>query len=694
MLQSHAHALTCDELIFHIAKISKSHYLYSDKKFYDETPNITGEKDFNFFLLTLDRAANVWVNKQNQSLKTRLTISEETKARKAFAAMKEENCEATLELTNIKLKALERFEKNFKEAVSAIKEVKSDNSLSYYFVEKKSYPSAKDDAQLKEESVLYLNSLFANNSNELLNPIEKIKNTTQSIAREIKDLKLKKPTDIFEDVLDSYAAALDPHSEHLNDYELRKFSEYIFGNFKSVGLTVEYTEQYPSVKSILKDPENPNVDIKVKDEIVGISQDAKTFENTHTLTSQEFEDKMRGEPDTVVYFKLRRAGSDALITAKRTRKTYDESNPQAILVESVETPDSSGQLRKVGIIRFFTFYSEVANDVKAAIKQLSDAKVEAIVIDVRSNFGGSLDATAEIVDAVIAEGSTVQVKYNSEKINQYFRARDPEYKSKNPEGSNTEILYSGPLVVAINDNSASASEILAGALKDYKRALIVGSNKSFGKGSVQTVQLRIEDNLYNRLNRLQPNGIVGALKYTIAAFFLPSGKSTQFNGVQSDLIIPTPRNDLLDRAGSGEAALNYTLDLEDIAPVINMELALGSHPWKILSEAQLQTLKQLSSERLSQDKDAQLIATYNERVSSIVQKDTLTVGEYEEISAWRHKHLSQQEIDIREDTRLSSERLKYNPKTNLMDREILALSADYISVLNAPTANMLSNVKP
>jgi len=692
--QNQALALTCDELLFHIAKISRSHYLYSDPKFYNETPNIADDKIVNFIVRTLDRAANVWVLKQNKSLHSRLTLTEELQARKAFDALKSENCEAAFDLTPIKLKALERFEKNFKEAVSAITAVKSDNSLPYYFVKKKDTSSAKDEVQLKAETALYLNSLFANNSNETLNPIEKIKLNSQSVARDILDIKLKAPTDIFEEVLDSYAAALDPHSEHLNDYELREFSENIFGNFKSIGLTVEHTEQYPTVEAVLKDQENLNVDIKVKDEIVGISQDGVLFENTNTLTSQQFEDKMRGAPDTVVYLKLRRAGATSLITAKRTRKTYAEKNPQALLVESFETLDSSGQSRKVGVIRFFTFYSEIANDVKAALKKLSDSKVDAIVIDIRSNFGGSLDETAEIMDALIAEGSSVQAKYNSKRIDQYTRARDPEYKRNNPEIANAETLYAGPLVVAINNNSASASEILAGALKDYKRALIVGSKQSFGKGSVQTVQMKIEDTLYNRINNLQPNGIVGALKFTVAAFFLPSGKSTQFDGAQSDIVIPSPRNDLLNRGGSGEHGYHYTLELDDIASVVNMESAQGSNPWKILTEEQLQTLKQFSSERLSKDKDAQLIAEYNERVDSLLKKETLTVGEYEEVSAWKQKHLSQQEIDVREDTRPSSERLKYNPKTNLMDREILALTADYVSVLNAPATSMLSNVKP
>lgn len=694
LFQNQAISLTCNDLVTHIVDLSESHYLYSDEKFYKETPVVEDDKLISFIHRILDRAADVWIHNQNSSLRSQLTVQEEKQAREAFAAMKDRKCEATLVLRAIKLNALKRFEKNLKVAIAAVSAVKSDNSLPYYFIKQKKYTSANDEDQLQHEATLYLNSLFADNSKEKLSPVEKIKRTSQEVARAIKDIEIKGPTAVFEDVLDSYAAALDPHTVHLNTYEYREFLEEISDDVKSIGIRVEHTEYYPIIKTVLRDAEDELADIKPEDEIVGFSDDGINYENTHSLSSQEFEDKMRGAPDTIAYLKLRRKNVDALIIAKRTRKTYEERNPQAIMVNSYEVMDSSQHKRKIGVIRFVVFHENIARDVKAAIRRLSEQQVEAIVIDVRSNGGGTLGGVADIVDALIAEGSAVQVKQANKPAKQLYRSANSRNQGFLMLNVEPEIHYSGPLVVAINENSASASEILAGALKDYKRALVVGSAQSFGKGSVQSIAVGAEDSLYNKLHGITPNGIVGALKFTSATFFLASGKSTQFNGVPADIVIPTPRNDLAIRSEHGERGLPLALQVEDISSVLDMEAAMGTKGWKIPSEAQLQTLKRFSEERLVKDKDAQLIAEYNSKVEALIQKESMTVGEYEELTSWHQKHLSQQSVDLIQDNRSTTDLLKYNPQTNLAEREILALTADYVSVLGTSDTHVVSEAKP
>ena len=198
------------------------------------------------------------------------------------------------------------------------------------------------------------------------------------------------------------------------------------------------------------------------------------------------------------------------------------------------------------------------------LEKLKKEGVESIVVDLRSNGGGSLDEAIKLAGLFIKKGPVVQIK-----------AAGPD--SYVQEDRDPSIYYDGPLVVLTNVQSASASEIFAGAIKDYERGVIVGDKSTFGKGTVQN------------LNDISAK--LGAIKVTISKFYTPSGSSTQLKGVESDMVIPS----ILDEYEIGEKTYDYALPWEKIPEA-------KRDNFKMVSK-HLPELKKLSSSRMLADKD-------------------------------------------------------------------------------------------
>jgi carboxyl-terminal processing protease len=182
---------------------------------------------------------------------------------------------------------------------------------------------------------------------------------------------------------------------------------------------------------------------------------------------------------------------------------------------------------KYGLINLPSFYVDfqdynkrnAASDLRQEIERLKDEKVEGLIIDLRSNGGGSLRTVVDIAGFFIKEGPVVQVRYAGE-------------NKEVLEDTDDAIIWDGPLVIMVNELSASASEILAAAMQDYKRAIIIGSKQTYGKGTVQNVLP------LNRMVRSNSHGDLGALKLTRQKFYRINGGSTQLKGVESDIVVP------------------------------------------------------------------------------------------------------------------------------------------------------------
>lgn len=282
----------------------------------------------------------------------------------------------------------------------------------------------------------------------------------------------------------------DPYSIYFDKTEMESFKEDIQGKYAGVGMVIQKNENEPLVVvSPIEDTPAYKAGIKPKDKIIEIDG-----ESTYNLTSNECVKKLKGEPGTDVKVKIYRDSS----------KESKEITLKRAIVELKYVKDKMLE-NKIGYLRITQFGEDIYPDVKKSMDSLTKQGMKALILDLRSNPGGALDQSIKISSMFIKEGKIVSVKGKTGEEQVYMR----------------EGKYYGdfPIVVLINEGSASASEIVAGALKDNKRAVLLGE-KSFGKGSVQSL-LPLPDG--------------DGIKLTIAKYYTPSGISIHGTGIEPDI---------------------------------------------------------------------------------------------------------------------------------------------------------------
>ena len=318
---------------------------------------------------------------------------------------------------------------------------------------------------------------------------------------------------------------------------------------------------------------------------------------------------IRGKKGTVVRLQVLPAGAAdpskrrVVALVRDTVKLTDEE-AKAEIIDKV-LPD--GSVRRLGWITLPLFYQDpvifgtgksASRDVAALLSRLNQEKIQGLIVDLRSNGGGSLDEAVKMSGLFINQGPVVQVKDVNGSIDVL---RDREGKA----------LYTGPMIVLVDKLSASASEIFAAAMQDYGRALIVGDSSTFGKGTVQTI---IE------LGRFMPllgsSSAAGALKLTVQKFYRVAGGSTQLRGVISDVKLPS----ITDNAEYGESALNYPLAYDEIEPV-PIDVA-GNRKALFIDE-----LCQRSAARVRHDPQLQDIAKDVQQLNERLKNNRLSLNE-------------------------------------------------------------------
>ena len=326
-------------------------------------------------------------------------------------------------------------------------------------------------------------------------PLEQLRNFSDIFAR-IKSSYVEEVDDkeLIGNAIRGMLSGLDPHSTYLDPEEYKELQIGTSGQFGGLGIQVGLEEGFIKVISPIDDTPAFHAGILAGDLIIRLNDTP-----VKGMTLNEAVKTMRGKPGTTITLNIVRSGTPEPLKFTLKRAIIKVQSVKSHLIE-----------QHYGYIRISTFQSRTAQHLLAAINDLKTEnkdKLKGLVLDLRNNPGGVLNAAADVADLFIDDGLLVFTKGRVE--NSYF-----EFKAK-PGDS----LYNAPIVVLINAGSASASEIVAGALQDHKRAIIMGS-KSFGKGSVQTIQeLR--------------NG--GAVKFTTARYFTPSGRSIQAEGIEPDI---------------------------------------------------------------------------------------------------------------------------------------------------------------
>ena len=363
--------------------------------------------------------------------------------------------------------------------------------------------------------------------------------------------------DIFQLYINSYATAIDPHTSYLSQRSFNNFEIRMSLSLEGIGALLRTDGDYTVVERVIPGgPADLSALLHSSDKIIGIAQQKeKEFTDVIGWRLEEVVELIRGPKDTVVRLQILpgNKGDSAAIEEIAITRNKIKLEEQAAQQEILELPIGD-TFSKVGIITIPTFYLDfnafqngekdyrsTTRDVRKLLSDLQQENIEGLVLDLRSNGGGSLIEATKLAGLFIDEGPIVQVRDSSGHI-EVHRDKDDD------------IVYTGPMVVLVDRFSASASEIVASALQDYGRAIIVGET-TFGKGSVQ----QLVD--LNRIGR-KPNDNLGQLKATIAQYFRVNGESTQHRGVVPDIVFEAT----YDKTDQGERSLDNALPWSKIAP--------------------------------------------------------------------------------------------------------------------------------
>lgn len=390
----------------------------------------------------------------------------------------------------------------------------------------------------------------------------KLRPPDQTVVRRydqmLKNVEEMKEEDIMKIFLNALARSYDPHSEYLSPSDMENFNIQMKLSLVGVGAVLRSDEGYARVMEVVPGgPADRDGRLKVNDRIAAVAQGNGEFEDVVDMKLDKVVEKIRGKKGSVV--RLQVIPADASDPSKRqvieiTRDEVKLKDREA-KAEILDLENSDGKTSRIGWITLPSFYANMSGggsakstteDVAALIKRLKQEGIEGLVIDLRKDGGGSLEEAINLTGLFIPKGPVVQAKDSNGRITV---ANDPD----------PSVAYSGPLVVVMNRLSASASEIFAAALQDYGRAVIVGDERSFGKGTVQTV---VDIGKLMSFFSLGASN-AGSLKLTIQKFYRVRGGATQLKGVESDIVLPS----LTDHPENGEAAQPNALEYDEVAPL-------------------------------------------------------------------------------------------------------------------------------
>ena len=329
--------------------------------------------------------------------------------------------------------------------------------------------------------------------------------------------------DYFAIFLNAIVEEFDPHTYYFPPVAKDRFDQQMSGQFQGIGARLQKRNGEVRVTDVISGgPAWRGEELQEGDIILKVSQEDD--EEATSIVGMRLDDAIKlikGPKGTKVILNVKKKldGSIEDIEITRDIVELEEVYARSAYVDKDE--------RNYGVINLPKFYFNMDNynqrnaalDVAKEIERLKEQNIEGLIIDLRNNGGGSLKTVVDIAGLFIKEGPIVQVKTNGD---------SPEILNDTDES----VLWDGPLVILVNEISASASEILAAAMQDYKRAIIIGGKQTYGKGTVQNV---LDLNRYLRNNDL---GDIGALKMTTQKFYRVNGGSTQLEGVKSDVVVP------------------------------------------------------------------------------------------------------------------------------------------------------------
>ncbi len=366
---------------------------------------------------------------------------------------------------------------------------------------------------------------------------------SRSLKREFQMLLTENNNDQIEQYLNAVAGSLDPHTTYFLPEQAEEFESDISGTLEGIGAILEADGEYIKVNEIVPGSAAwRQSELKAGDLIMKVGQGAEEPVDISFMPQNQVVKQIRGKKGTEVRLTVKKPdGRIMVIPIVRDVVVIEEAYAKSAIINNQQLG------KKFGYIYLPSFYHDykskngrsAAEDVSNQLQKMKTEKVDGVILDLRNNYGGILDDAVSMSGLFIKNGPVVQVKNGAGHIEVL---NDPDQK----------IVYSGHLVVLINSLSASASEILAAALQDYGRAIIIGGPTSYGKGTVQVIT-DLDRLLGKEYSVLKP---IGSLKLTIQKYYRINGGSTQSEGVAADIPLPDV-NQSLNREKDLDNALSW-----------------------------------------------------------------------------------------------------------------------------------------
>ena len=508
---------------------------------------------------------------------------------------------------------------------------------------------------------------------EKKDPKELLRKRYESFARRMHQTNAEELIEIY---VSAITNAYDPHTSYMSSKSYEDFKIMLGLELEGIGATLSITDDgYTVIKSIVPGGAcDTQGGIFPEDKIVAVGQGnpdgTKASRKLYEKHGGEMLDvvnwklsdvvaMIRGKAGTIVRLAVISEGKEEIHTVSISREKIklEDSAAKGAVFEEGTRPDGSAQ--KIGVIDLPSFYADMGGkmggrrttvDVKKILEDFKEQNVDAVVLDLRRNGGGSLREAIDLTGLFIDQGTVVQVKDSYGQVTQY-------------EDEMPGLSWTKPVIVLTSKFSASASEILAGALQDYGRGIIVGDEQTHGKGTVQSL---LDLNQVVAPIRNPPN-TYGALKITMQQFYRPNGDSTQKRGVEADIVLPS----LSARMDVGEVDLEYAVDFDRIGEAPHDTFSLTSTQIK-------QKLNELSQQRVDSSDD---FTKRKRQIQNYVEQKALKkVSLNQEEFMARRKELSAE----KEDRKTFEEQVnKKDIERDYYLDEVLKITNDYIELLPA-----------
>ncbi len=468
--------------------------------------------------------------------------------------------------------------------------------------------------------------------------------------------------ELLEMFLTAVCNAYDPHSSYMSPSTLENFEITMRLNLEGIGASLQWEDGYTVVRELVPGGAAARDGrLKLGDRIIGVGQGLTgEIEDVVDMRLTDVVKRIRGPKGTIVRLKVVSPDNPEprIIEITRDRIELREGEAQAEIFEVGQRPD--GRPFRIGLIDLPSFYMDMegarqgipdykstTRDVARILMDFNNAGVDAVVLDLRRNGGGSLQEALALTGLFIEEGPLLQVKDAAGRVQPYY-------------DTDGRALWKGPLVVVVSKFSASASEILAGAVQDYRRGLVVGDPATHGKGTVQSL---VE--LGQLISPLLPLKM-GAAKITVQKFYRPSGDSTQNRGVESDIRLPS----LTAHLDVAESDLEYALEFDRVPP-------LEFRQYDMVNPAIIAELARRSAERVKNSpefqRDMQRIERYLERKA----QKKISLNEEKFMAERRQLDAEKEEEDLLQSMEETHRRkIKRDHYLN----EVLNITADYLTI--------------